>query len=69
MTAYDMNTGKQVWRAYATSPDSELLFDSKRTTELGKPVGQDSSLKTCEGDQWKLVVRVSQNEGYRQSNP
>jgi len=26
MTAYDMKTGKQVWRAYATGPDSELLL-------------------------------------------
>src|SRR5215467_3074631 len=54
MTAYDMKTGKQVWRAYATGPDSELLLDPQKTTELGKPVGQNSSLKTWEGDQWKL---------------
>src|SRR5207248_1998362 len=29
------------------------LFDAN-TTELGKPVGKDSSLKTWQGDQWKI---------------
>jgi lanthanide-dependent methanol dehydrogenase len=56
MTAYDMKTGKQAWRAYATGPDSELLLDPQKTTELGKSVGQNSSLKTWEGDQWKLPI-------------
>ena len=54
MTAYDMKTGKQAWRAYSTGPDSEMLIDPQKTTELGKPVGPDSSLKTWQGDQWKL---------------
>ncbi len=53
VTAYDMKTGKQVWRAYSTGPDSEVLIDPEKTTELGKPVGKDSSLKTWQGDQWK----------------
>ncbi len=54
LTAYDINTGKRVWRAYSMGPDDEILFDPEKTTELGKPVGKDSSLKTWEGDQWKL---------------
>jgi PQQ-dependent dehydrogenase (methanol/ethanol family) len=29
-------------------------MDPQKTTELGKPVGKDSSLKTWQGDQWKL---------------
>ncbi|MEZ0168495.1 lanthanide-dependent methanol dehydrogenase XoxF5 [Microvirga sp. TS319] len=53
VTAYDMKTGKQVWRAYSMGPDSEMLIDPDKTTELGKPVGKDSSLKTWQGDQWK----------------
>ena len=52
VTAYDIATGKQAWRAYSVGPDSELLFDEK-TTALGKPVGKDSSLATWQGDQWK----------------
>jgi lanthanide-dependent methanol dehydrogenase len=53
VTAYDMKTGKQVWRAYSMGPDSEMLVDPEKTMEHGKPVGKDSSLKTWQGDQWK----------------
>jgi lanthanide-dependent methanol dehydrogenase len=54
VTAYDMNTGKQVWRAYSEGPDDQILFDPTKTTALGKPVGKDSSLATWQGDQWKI---------------
>jgi PQQ-dependent dehydrogenase (methanol/ethanol family) len=54
LTAYDVKTGHQVWRAYSMGPDNEVLIDPDRTTELGKPVGKDSSLKTWQGDQWKI---------------
>ncbi|MEL7470311.1 MAG: methanol/ethanol family PQQ-dependent dehydrogenase [Pseudomonadota bacterium] len=53
VTAYDMQTGEQVWRAYSMGPDEQLLVD-ENTTHLGKPIGKDSSLKTWEGDQWKI---------------
>ena len=53
VTAYDINTGEQVWRAYSMGPDDMILVD-ENTTELGKPIGKDSSLKTWEGDQWKI---------------
>ncbi|MEL6998524.1 MAG: methanol/ethanol family PQQ-dependent dehydrogenase [Pseudomonadota bacterium] len=53
VTAYDMQTGEQVWRAYSMGPDEQLLVD-ENTTHLGKPIGEDSSLKTWEGDQWKI---------------
>jgi PQQ-dependent dehydrogenase (methanol/ethanol family) len=54
MTAYDINSGKRVWRAYSMGPDSDVLVDPEKTTMLGKPVGKDSSLKTWNGDQWKI---------------
>ncbi len=54
ITVYDMKTGRQVWRAYSIGPDGEMLMDPQTTTELGKPVGRDSSVKTWQGDQWKL---------------
>jgi lanthanide-dependent methanol dehydrogenase len=54
MTAYNLKDGKQAWRAYSIGPDNEILIDPQKTTELGKPVGKDSSLKTWEGEQWKL---------------
>jgi PQQ-dependent dehydrogenase (methanol/ethanol family) len=54
MTAYDIKPGKQVWRAFSEGPDDQILVDPEKTTALGKPVGKDSSLKTWQGDQWKI---------------
>ncbi len=54
VTAYDTKTGKQIWRGYSMGPDSEMLVDPEKTTALGKPIGKDSSLKSWEGDQWKI---------------
>lgn len=54
VTAYDMNSGEQVWRAYSMGPDSDILVDPEATTHLGKPVGADSGTNTWEGDQWKI---------------
>lgn len=58
LAAYDINTGKQVWKAYSTGPDNEMLIDPEKTMTWtdGKmaPVGKDSSLKTWKGDQWKI---------------
>ncbi len=54
LTAYNMSDGSIAWRGYTSGPDDMLLFDPEKTTHLGKPVGKDSSLKTWEGDQWKL---------------
>jgi PQQ-dependent dehydrogenase (methanol/ethanol family) len=54
VTAYDLKTGKQAWRAFSEGPDDQLLVDPEKTTDLGKPIGKDSSLKTWEGDQWKI---------------
>ena len=54
VTAYDLNDGKRLWRAYSVGPDSDILVDPQKTMSLGKPVGKDSSLKTWKGDQWKI---------------
>jgi len=53
MTAYDLKTGRRVWRGHSQGPDDQLLVDPEKTTELGKPIGKDSSLKSWQGDQWK----------------
>jgi PQQ-dependent dehydrogenase (methanol/ethanol family) len=57
LAAYDINTGKLLWKAYSTGPDAEMLMDPKKTMAWtdGRmaPVGKDSSLKTWQGDQWK----------------
>ncbi|CAH0317893.1 Methanol dehydrogenase [cytochrome c] subunit 1 [Massilia sp. Bi118] len=58
IAAYDPNTGKLLWKAWSTGPDKDLLFDPAKTMTWtnGKmaPVGPDSSLKSWQGDQWKL---------------
>ena len=54
ITAYSVKDGKRLWRGYSTGPDDELLFDPEKTMSLGKPVGKDTSLKTWNGDQWKI---------------
>src|SRR5579872_397498 len=58
LIAYDIKTGHRVWIGYSTGPDGEMLMDPKKTMTWtnGKmaPVGKDSSLKTWQGEQWKL---------------
>ncbi|TCU69527.1 PQQ-dependent dehydrogenase (methanol/ethanol family) [Bradyrhizobium sp. R2.2-H] len=54
LTAYDLKSGKQVWRAFSEGPDDQIKIDPAKTMSLGKPVGPDSSLKTWQGDQWKI---------------
>jgi len=54
LTAYRLKDGSMAWRAYSIGPDKDILFDPAKTTELGKPVGTDSSLKTWQGEQWKI---------------
>ncbi len=41
MSAYDIKTGKLVWRGYSMGPDSDTLIDPEKTTNLGKPVGPE----------------------------
>ncbi|QDC09861.1 PQQ-dependent dehydrogenase, methanol/ethanol family [Oceanicola sp. D3] len=53
VTAYDLDSGEQLWRAYSVGPDDQILFNEE-TTELGKPVGADSSINSWEGDQWMI---------------
>jgi PQQ-dependent dehydrogenase (methanol/ethanol family) len=58
ITAYNLSTGKEAWKAYSVGPDNEMLIDPEKTMTWtnGKmaPVGKDSSLKTWKGDQWKI---------------
>lgn len=54
ISAYDIKTGKLIWRGYSTGPDSDTLIDPEKTTHLGKPVGKDSGINSWQGDQWKL---------------
>ena len=56
--AYNIKDGKKVWTGWSIGPDTDLIMDPNKTMTWtnGKmaPVGKDSSLKTWQGDQWKL---------------
>jgi PQQ-dependent dehydrogenase (methanol/ethanol family) len=56
VTGNDAASGKQLWRAYSTGPDDQLMFDPDKTIDgaTQKPVGKNSSLASWQGDQWKL---------------
>jgi PQQ-dependent dehydrogenase (methanol/ethanol family) len=54
LSAYNLSDGKLAWRAYSEGPDKDILVDPQKTTDMGKPIGADSSLKTWQGDEWKL---------------
>jgi lanthanide-dependent methanol dehydrogenase len=54
VSAYNLSDGKLAWRGYSVGPDDQVLIDPQNTTELGKPVGASSSVKTWQGDQWKI---------------
>jgi lanthanide-dependent methanol dehydrogenase len=58
ISAYNLSDGKMAWRGYSTGPDNEMLIDPASTTTWADgrvaPVGKDSSLKTWQGDQWKI---------------
>ena len=58
IAAYNLSDGKLAWKGYSVGPDAEMLIDPAKTMTWtdGKmaPVGADSSLKTWQGDQWKI---------------
>jgi PQQ-dependent dehydrogenase (methanol/ethanol family) len=54
LTAYGLQDGHTVWRAYGTGPDKDALIDPQQTTMMGKPIGEsDLGVKSWHGDQWQ----------------
>ena len=53
VTAYDINSGKKIWRAYSTGPDEELMLaaDFNAANPHYGQKGQGTS--TWQGDAWK----------------
>ncbi|MGH9255355.1 MAG: PQQ-binding-like beta-propeller repeat protein, partial [Vicinamibacterales bacterium] len=55
VTAYDLNTGKQVWRAHSVGADNEILFDAKTIDgATQQPAGANSSMRTWMNEEWRL---------------
>ncbi len=48
LTAYDLNTGRRIWRAYSAGPDSSVLIGSN----FRGP--HNAGVSTWQGDSWKL---------------
>lgn len=58
IAAYNIKDGSLAWKKFSEGPDDEVGLNPEKTMTWtdGKmaPVGKDSSLKTWQGDQWKL---------------
>lgn len=53
LTAYDANTGKLVWRAFHTGPDTDVLIDGPVNTQFGSYRGRDLGVSSWPGEAWK----------------
>jgi lanthanide-dependent methanol dehydrogenase len=54
LTAVDANSGKIVWRAYSTGPDSDVLIGSNFKPFYDSDKGKDLGVQTWTPDQWKI---------------
>lgn len=52
--ALDVATGEEVWRAYSTGPDDEMLMGENFKAYYAKDQGKNLGTETWPGDQWKL---------------
>ncbi len=57
LTAYDVKTGAQVWRAYATGPDQDLLLADDFNIKNAHYGQKNLGTTTWEGDAWKIGGR------------
>jgi lanthanide-dependent methanol dehydrogenase len=54
MTALDTVSGRTVWRAYTTGPDSEVLIGPNFKPHYASDRGQDLGVKTWPPEAWKI---------------
>jgi lanthanide-dependent methanol dehydrogenase len=54
VVALDLATGKELWRAYSTGPDTDVLIGPDFKPFYEKDRGQDLGVSTWGGEQWKL---------------
>ena len=52
--ALDLDTGREVWKAYSTGSDADVLIGPDFRPFYEKDRGTDLGLKTWPGEQWKL---------------
>ncbi len=54
LVALDLATGREIWRAYNTGPDADVLIGPKFNAFYPKDRGPDLGVSTWPVDQWKL---------------
>ena len=54
LTALDTNSGKVLWRAYATGPDKDVLIGARFKPYYAQDRGQDLGVKSWPPDAWKI---------------
>ena len=53
VTAYDVNSGKEVWRAYSTGPDADVKIVGDANPNYASHRGKDLGVSTWQGDEWQ----------------
>jgi PQQ-dependent dehydrogenase (methanol/ethanol family) len=53
VTAFDANTGAQVWTKYSTGPDDEVGIVGDANANYASHKGKDLGVTTWQGDEWK----------------
>ncbi len=53
VSAFDANTGKHMWTAYSTGPDSETMIEGDANSNYASHKGKDLGVSTWQGDEWK----------------
>src|SRR5207237_284499 len=53
VTAHEVNTGKEVWRAYSTGPDADVKIVGDANPNYASHRGKDLGVSTWQGDEWQ----------------
>jgi PQQ-dependent dehydrogenase (methanol/ethanol family) len=52
VTAFDVNTGREVWRGYSTGPDADVKISGVPNANYPSMQGKDLGVTTWQGDEW-----------------
>src|SRR5437899_1557982 len=53
VTAYDVDTGKELWRGYSTGPDADVKITGDANPNYASHRGKDLGVSTWTGDEWQ----------------
>lgn len=53
LSGYDVTTGRQLWRAYHTGPDVDVLLEGEANGSLTSHKGRDLGASTWPGEEWR----------------